>query len=219
MRQQPAGIHHFAGVICGLEALVRIGRVFMKKLLTVALLLFALACAGQKTKKPARYINQGAVGFIGQYGHPFYELPEGTWYQPFLMGLYVHLPLMQVSGAFNYGMDIIPQFGLSQTDKINKEFGLMVNMNINITLSKNTIIHLGAGAGPHFIEMETARQANGFIFATNLLGGFKQRSETDGQHFEIGFYSGIRHISNAQTRKPNIGINNLLFGLSFARMF
>ena len=73
------------------------------------------------------------------------------------------------------------------------------------------------GSGPHFITAEVSRQANGFIFSDNLaLGSFVKLSEKD---LFLNLQFKIRHLSNAELKNPNAGINtwNVMVGLSKLR--
>ncbi|MDP2423760.1 MAG: acyloxyacyl hydrolase [Bacteroidales bacterium] len=193
----------------------------MKRILFVLLGVFVLlaGASAQKTEILSRHINLRSIGLMFQYGHYFYLLPEGLSYRPILIGGTLHLPLSTTKTRFNYGIDFVPQVGFSFTDKLNSEFGINLYLNANLALGRNSLINFNVGAGPHYTDLVTARQINGFIFSTNFLMAYKHRYRNENNQYELAFFSGLRHISNAQTRKPNIGINNLIFGLTVAKMF
>ncbi len=67
-------------------------------------------------------------------------------------------------------------------------------------------------AGPHYVSDVPNRQAAGFIFSDNFMIGtsihlFKS--------VELDLRTGIRHLSNANLKKPNGGINNFLLNAGF----
>lgn len=193
----------------------------MKRFLMLLLGCFVLFSGvhAQKDELRSRHVNQRTMGFMFQYGHYFYLLPEGNTYRPLLLGGTIHLPVSEAKKRFAYGVDFVPHVGFSVTDKLNFEFGMNLYLNANLAISRNSLLSFNVGAGPHYIDMITRRQINGFIFSTNFLAAYKYRYQYENNFYEIAFFSGLRHISNAQLKTPNIGINNLIFGLTVAKMF
>jgi hypothetical protein len=61
--------------------------------------------------------------------------------------------------------------------------------------------------GPHYISGSLNRQASGFIFSDNFILGADFRLFRS-WYFDISV--GYRHISNANLKMPNDGINNIL---------
>jgi len=88
-------------------------------------------------------------------------------------------------------------------------------LNIAIALRQEIIprnfsLYIMLGTGPHYIFGAPDRQVSGLIFSDNLFIGAQVRV-WDRLHLDIR--PGFRHISNAETRHPNLGINS--FTLSF----
>jgi hypothetical protein len=61
--------------------------------------------------------------------------------------------------------------------------------------------------GPHYISGSLNRQVSGFIFSDNIILGADLRLYKS-WYFDLSV--GYRHISNANLKLPNDGINNLL---------
>ncbi|MEM9885578.1 MAG: acyloxyacyl hydrolase [Bacteroidota bacterium] len=176
-------------------------------------ILFAFAIQLQAQKET--FLNQKYWGVFVQYGIAYKELPEQQLYQPVLIGAVYHLPLYQSKTAFNVGMNIMPQIGLVRYNaKIKVEFGANVQFDANLRIAEKHILSLRAGAGPHFINVETRRQAKGFIFSDNFALAYRTLLKDTQQ---LGITAGWRHISNAGLMQPNGGIDNIMLGLEFAK--
>lgn len=166
-----------------------------------------------------RHINQRASGVMVQYGINYYDLPEGYAYRPLLFTYYQRFPLIKTIKNVSLAIDIGPQIGMAYTDKFNYELGLFVCLNLSIALTDWDMISLLAGAGPHYISVETERQAKGFIFSDNIRLAYRRKLLLNHKPYELTVYSGFRHISNASLKQPNGGIDNITIGLGFAKLF
>jgi len=169
-----------------------------------------------KAQSSNRYINQKYWGIFVQYGFAYYDLPEQDRYQPLLIGAIHHLPFYQTNSAFNIGVDFMPQIGFVRfNNKLSVELGVNVQFNFNLQVAKNHIIGAKVGAGPHFVNVETRRQAKGFIFSDNFALFYRTRLNNNQQ---IGISSGIRHISNAGLQQPNLGIDDIMVGVEWVKL-
>jgi hypothetical protein len=166
-----------------------------------------------------RHINQQAAGAMVQYGINYYDLPEGYGYRPLLLARYQRFPLIKTARNVGLAIDIGPQIGMAYTDKFNFELGLFIYLNLGIALTDWDMISLIAGVGPHYISVETERQAKGFIFSDNFLLAYRRKFLLSREPYELSVYSGLRHISNASIKQPNGGIDNIIIGLGFAKLF
>jgi hypothetical protein len=72
--------------------------------------------------------------------------------------------------------------------------------------------YVALSTGPHYASGVPHRQMNGFLFANNLVGGLNLRIYKT-LYADVSF--GLRHMSNAGTRLPNAGVNNLVFKEGF----
>lgn len=168
-----------------------------------------------------RYINQKSFGALTFIGLPEYKLPEGSTYKPLLLGGYFHFPLKPARKIVNLSIDFIPLIGVvPSTNSHDKEFGLNIFLDLGIELAPNSILSINVGTGPYYINVTTEKQANGFIFSDYFLLAYKHRiGGHTKQLWEISFYSGIRHVSNGFLKKPNNGIDNIIIGFGFGKLF
>ena len=112
-----------------------------------------------------------------------------------------------------------PQFNFVNADSTAKgsvdyEFGMNLGIRNYIKINERFYFYQMLGSGPHYISAKVGRQANGFIFSDNLaLGGLLRLSQ---KGLFLNFQYVQRHISNANLKAPNGGVNsyNFLIGLS-----
>lgn len=140
-------------------------------------------------------------------------LPEGYYYNPqTLLGsidiwqkkkfsLYSELQLVQAFDNFN-----------KETDY---EFGLNLGFMFSQLLFKRLLLTTAIGSGPHYVTVDTGRQAKGFIFSDNVELGLSY--ELRKFHTILNTKLRFRHISNAGLKEPNGGIDNLFLILGVAR--
>ncbi len=93
--------------------------------------------------------------------------------------------------------------------------GYEAGINLNIfwkILKRNnqTQLFLQAGTGPHFLDKDLSRQAGGWMFSNNFYLGYVFFHD---QQFTPAVRLGFRHISNAETKLPNGGINTISIGI------
>jgi hypothetical protein len=108
-----------------------------------------------------------------------------------------------------------PQFNLVHTLRPwDFEFGTNLGFRNYIKVNPGFYLYQMLGSGPHYISARLDRQATGFIFSDNLAIGAFTRFNKKGLFLNLQFR--IRHISNANLRLPNRGVNsvNFLLGLS-----
>jgi len=74
--------------------------------------------------------------------------------------------------------------------------------------------YLLISSGPLYITGSPERQSYGFNFSSNFMTGVNFRII---DRIHLDFRSGFRHLSNADIRYPNAGLNNLIWsaGLSY----
>jgi hypothetical protein len=108
-----------------------------------------------------------------------------------------------------------PQFNLVRTmqQSLDYEFGLNGGIRNYIRVNPDLYFYQMLGSGPHYISAVLVKQANGFIFSDNLAIGIYKRINKNSLFLNLQF--GIRHISNADLKFPNRGVNsfNILIGL------
>lgn len=178
--------------------------------------LFSQKCVGRLDD---RFINQRSNGVMVHYGINFYDLPEGYGYRPLLIAHIKHYPLFKTRRNINLAIDVGPQAGIAYTDKLNFEVGFFVSLNLGFAFTDWDMVSLMAGAGPHYISLVTGKQASGFIFSDNFLLAYRRRLILNCTPYELSFFGGFRHLSNASLKQPNGGIDNIITGIGFAKIF
>ena len=97
--------------------------------------------------------------------------------------------------------------------KTDVEFGLNLGIRNHIRISRNFYLYQMLGSGPHYISAELDRQANGFIFSDNLaIGSYIHLSSK----YFLNLQFGIRHISNANIKLPNRGVNSYIISVGIS---
>ncbi|HBF89445.1 MAG TPA: hypothetical protein DDX39_12460 [Bacteroidales bacterium] len=194
-----------------------------KYLFTVLLLFFFVSLIQAQEDNGMRYINAKARGLQVSYGYTYYNLSEwtnvgesGTPYHPILLQAYFHNPLYETKNHFNVSVEFLPQINLVFFNS-NVEFELGVNVffDFSFELSKKAILSFNIGSGPHFITVESTKQAKGYLFSDNFILAYKRKFSND---IELSIHSGYRHMSNASIKSPNNGIDNILVGVGFSKL-
>jgi hypothetical protein len=193
----------------------------MKRKPLVALAMLVLFCTNAK----AQYDNREetpkhfqTIGGLVGWGNSF---SANTNYQTYyFMGDYSRsfkIPRKKVFLAW-YAE---PQFNLvtnsyTPESEINHdyEFGLNLGIRNYIKINDGFYFYQMLGSGPHYMSAVVGRQANGFIFSDNLAIGTIFRLAQ--QHILVNVQYVQRHLSNANLKLPNRGINsyNFMIGLS-----
>lgn len=146
-------------------------------------------------------------------------LYEYEYYKPQVFQLVYSVPISKKLNRNYYSFNILPQINsVLITDKNREmhdyEFGTNFEISFNHVFS-NSIAFFGTiGTGPHFISHNRGRQAGGFIFDDNLVAGFRFKLDDE---YEFKLHFKFRHLSNANMKKPNWGINNYMIGLTFLK--
>jgi len=114
-----------------------------------------------------------------------------------------------------------PQFnfvkaGSTPDGSVDYEFGLNLGIRNYVKINDGFYFYQMLGSGPHYISAEVGRQANGFIFSDNLaLGTFVRLTK---KNLFLNFQYVQRHISNANLKSPNGGVNSYNFVIGLSRL-
>ena len=152
----------------------------------------------------AQFTDQFSISFGSSVWHEW--LPEDVHYIPTAMlGAF---PLWRHKNFYIYSEGQLT-YAINQVSfKSEYEFG--TNMGIAYRLPLADWFQIGAmiGSGPHFITIDTRRQAKGFIFSDNFELNFNLNINKINTAIQLK--TRYRHISNAGLKKPNGGIDNLI---------
>jgi hypothetical protein len=138
-----------------------------------------------------------------------------------LTGATFSFPLFKAKKTFNMSIELFPHYGFVRVDTVGPDYemGINVRLGFNFSFSPNDVLSLKLASGPHYITVETEKQANGFIFSDYYLVTYDRRFFISHSPFAIKFEFGYRHISNAGLQEPNRSISNFIFGLGLSKVF
>ncbi len=195
----------------------------MKKILLSILICLICSISLICQERKIRLANIKTAGLLIEYGSPYYYLPEGIRYYIVPVGANFSFPLFKAKPDkhFNMSVDLYPHhvFVNVDGDRSYYEFGLNVRLGLNYSISDNDLLSFKLASGPHYITVDTEKQAKGFIFSDYYLFCYRKLLN-NGQHpFVLEFEFGYRHISNGWIKEPNRSISNFIFGLGFSREF
>jgi hypothetical protein len=107
-----------------------------------------------------------------------------------------------------------PQFNPVLTPSSQYEFGVGIGFQYSYPLSEFISPYILAVTGPQYISVHSTHQADGLNFASAIGAGL-YFSLTQNMSLNLGYR--YRHVSNANLKQPNGGINSQigLMGLAF----
>lgn len=188
----------------------------MKKNFTLFLLVSLLAMGSVNAQGNLPLNRLKTIGFLADY--PLVEeiLPESVdnGYAPILLQVNLRFPLIRNLGKHQATLYVQPQFNPVKPIAGYNNFLFETGVNLGIAyeyyIPQKAILFVGGGVGPHYINIETNQQANGFIFSDNLFAGVHQIVNPQ---WMLTYQVKLRHISNAGLQSPNSGIDNLFAGV------
>lgn len=132
-------------------------------------------------------------------------LPEGDLYSPYtLLGNYT---LWQRKRFIIYAEPQFTEMSSPVRQRTNYEFGVNMGLSYLFVNSSRLKLNAAIGSGPHFITINTGKQARGFIFSDNFEIGASYNLYKI--NTVLVLKTRYRHISNAGLQEPNGGIDNL----------
>ena len=188
----------------------------MRQILLIIFLTFYCGnCFCQQHK--TTFINKPSAGALAEIGIPYYEIDSSDLYTPIIMGGVFELPLYKTKNIFNVSLSFYPNFVivLLLNGKTTYEFGFNLRANLNFAVSPKDVIRGSIGAGPHYMDYQCCRQADGFLFSDYFLASYIRYFKLHKRYGSLEIEIGYRHISNAGIEKPNGGISNFIVGLGF----
>lgn len=156
--------------------------------------------SGLSTNQVGISVNYDYKASLFQLQYFYTILDKGTW-QLELLG----------QPQFNTS-SFIPQND-NNTIITGYEYGLNGGVVLRKYFFKDALSLYGLiSAGPHYVSAVPRRQVAGFIFSDNFMVGTSVHLF---KGIELDLRAGIRHLSNANIKKPNGGINNFLLNAGF----
>jgi hypothetical protein len=122
---------------------------------------------------------------------------------------------MRFSAEYNsvsfYNSDLInPRVEYQNTD-----YGANISFDVSRKISENSTVYSFLGTGPHYLKTKLARQAKGFIFSDVLAVGLAHNFFNKKYFVDLRYC--LRHLSNAGSGKPNVGIDNHILNIGIGR--
>jgi|SRR5690554_4220802 len=169
--------------------------------------------------KPLNRLN--SVGLLIDYPIIEEKLPEvnSGGYKPLLIQANLRFPLIKNNGLHQATLYVSPQFNPVLSPSVDKflfEAGVNLGIAYEYYIPNAAILFFGIGVGPHYINISTDKQANGFIFSDNVFAGVHHILSPK---LMMTYQVKLRHISNAGLQSPNRGIDNLFAGLGISYFF
>jgi hypothetical protein len=199
------------------------------KHLSIVLAVMWLSIIGSFAQTPVKkftfkmtFKEIGVWGGFG-YGIDNNSLPEGNYSPTNFSAQFAYKGLFlrddTVTGKEDFLLFLEPQYNfvVIKSDKGHIQewdAGLATGLKYNYKLLPSLTLSFQVASGPHWYSATTSRQAPGFIFSNHVgLALYQKLSEK----LSVSFMFKIRHMSNADTRQPNHGINtnNYVWGLNY----
>lgn len=190
----------------------------MKRILFFSLILLFIFCSKLNAQDSIRATRFQSIGGVVGWGNSF---SKNTDYQIYyLVGDYSKSFKVPQKKDF-VAWYAEPQFNFVKATStpegsIDYEFGLNLGIRNYVKINDGFYFYQMLGSGPHYISAEVGRQANGFIFSDNLALGTFLRLNKKGLFLNFQYVQ--RHISNANLKSPNGGVNSYNFVIGLSRL-
>lgn len=115
-----------------------------------------------------------------------------------------------------FSLYLEPQINPVVNPETDIEFGIGLGFKFTYLVADSLSTYILAGGGPHYISVNTRKQANGFIFSNTIGAGFYYFL-TKKSAVNVGYR--FRHMSNIGLAKPNHGIDNHFGTIGYSIFF
>lgn len=166
--------------------------------------------------------RQQKIGFNYGYGSQLAMNVQYVYKVNLFHLQYFHPILTYNNFALEFGIQpnysrTIYETSPNETDSKGYEYGLIIGLLVRKYFINDKLnLYMIIGTGPQFVSGTPPRQAAGFIFSDNLFLGISTRVH---RYAFLDMRIGFRHISNANLKEPNNGIDNLILEIGFHRPF
>ena len=157
------------------------------------------------------------IGFFNGYGKGDLESHKTLEYIPLGVRFGFDLrPLgkklgWEPKGLLEFGCE--PYIGYNLQPKDHMEFGLAFFVRYGFPLTEKLYPFIELGTGPYYMTWSTHDQSTQFNFNSQGGLGILYLLES---HWAVNTAFRFRHVSNADIKKPNGGIENLVYLLGFS---
>jgi len=174
-------------------------------LLTLTLTLLAAGTLFAAETNPEPFFKE--IGFITGYGSA--SIPEGK-YETIPIILHCGMDLSRFFPGLKGHKGLLTAYIEPQVNPVigpedDIEAGIGIGLQYQYPVTTFFSLYVNASTGPYYISVDTADQADGFIFGNHVGAGAyffvnKNIAVNAGYRF--------RHMSNADTHEPNGGIDS-----------
>ena len=163
-----------------------------------------------------------------------FSLTESTMIAGFGKGIIAEGSYEHIALIWQLGFDLRPVFSRLEDNRgiltfiiepeINPvispendvEFGISFGLKYKYPFTQKLSGYVLGSVGPHYITVKSTDQANGFIIFNTVGAGFSFfLTEKTALSLEYRF----RHISNADTEEPNVGIESHIGAIGYSMFF
>lgn len=173
----------------------------MRLIVSALLILLFSCCQGQSSRSIGVHLG---IPIIHE------QLKDGSKYKPYQLLFYYNFANLLKGRKDDLYIYLEPQIVsvfFSPDDRGQEwEFGANLGLEYRLNFSDRTALIGAIGSGPHYITAKVEKQASGFIFSDNFTLGLKQ-TLGDGST-DLHLRTRFRHISNANLKQPNQGIDS-----------
>lgn len=198
----------------------------------IGLNLFCYAARAQDTisvgtKNKLGFVSGTGVQYIGQLlgmGKTGFNVASNYYYHVNFYELQYYRTLKK-RASYEFDLLVQPQYNVTRyglypesTDYLDAyEYGINLGVLYSHKWGAGPLsYYFSLSTGPHYASGTPHRQISGFLFSNNLAAGLNLKLYK-GLYADVRF--GLRHMSNAGTRLPNAGVNNLVFKEGFVVAF
>lgn len=145
------------------------------------------------------------------------SIPEGN-YQPILLIWHLAADLKNyVSPLKNHRGTLAvicePQVNPVVNPQTDIEFGVGIGLQYMYPVTDRISPYIMGSVGPHYISVQTEKQASGFIFADTVGAGVYYFLDKKSA-LNLGYR--FRHVSNADLKSPNGGIDTQIGTIGYS---
>jgi len=122
--------------------------------------------------------------------------------------------LQEHRGALSFVLE--PKINPVLNPDTDLEIGISLGFKYRYPLSKKLSAYALGSVGPHLVTVQTQDQANGFVFFDTIGAGISFfLTEKSALNIEYRF----RHLSNADIKEPNNGIDSHMVAVGYSLFF
>jgi hypothetical protein len=198
-----------------------------KKVFIILLGLIVLVASRSAYAQDSLFTKKNQLGFVIGTGNQYIGQLIGAGSKGFAVATnyYYHVTFYELEyyrtlkkkRSTEWDLLVQPQYNINRyglyPESVPADYldGYEYGLNLGVLYRKNLrnlplSWYVSLSSGPHYASGTPHRQMNGFLFSNNLFAGVNLKLYKN-IYADVRF--GLRHMSNAGTRLPNAGVNNV----------